>query len=269
MEYVGGTRLDNFIGAPPSAASMPDRFKLAFDVCSALRYLHSQRPCIVHGDIKCSNILVEQTASGVNAKLVDFGLSRLITRRARPLGGTTHWMAPEAMLETGCMPAPSADVFSFGRLLFAITTGRKPLGNMNAQAIRSAYREGRTLDMSWPDSLPFVRECQQICDACTRINPAERLSMIKVHERLEVCVNLPSEANIPADLGNAVARARATKGKRAERSSSASAESDSRPEQRPGAESQESSIADRSSGHAPNGAMVSTVERSARWLMRI
>lgn len=42
------------------------------DVAQGLRYLHSAKPPILHGDMKARNILVD---SRFRAKLCDFGLS--------------------------------------------------------------------------------------------------------------------------------------------------------------------------------------------------
>eukprot|EP00974_Lingulodinium_polyedra_P113246 10962139-Lingulodinium_polyedra.AAC.1 len=58
-------------------------------------YLHSQCPRIVHGDLKGANVLVTGSGEGVCPKLLDFGLARVLTRNARPLGGALDWIAPE------------------------------------------------------------------------------------------------------------------------------------------------------------------------------
>merc|ERR1719265_346321 len=101
-------------------------YRVMLDVCSALRYLHSHRPPIVHGDLKGSNVFVEFVdAPTPRAKLLDFGLSRIVSKDSAPLSGTPNWMAPE--ITTGKVkPSPRADVFSLGLLLHFIVTGLKP-----------------------------------------------------------------------------------------------------------------------------------------------
>jgi serine/threonine protein kinase len=63
------------------------------EVASGLRFLHSSKPHIVHGDLKCKNILVDER---FRAKVADFGLAPhkgyFGNKKAT---GTPLWMAPE------------------------------------------------------------------------------------------------------------------------------------------------------------------------------
>lgn len=106
LERVGGVTLGDCI-LPPKSPSRADRHAVILDVCCALRYLHSLTPAVAHGDLKPSNIMVEERPWGPRAKLLDSGLSRVMTCHARPLGGAYAWMAPEVLREA-CAPAASA-----------------------------------------------------------------------------------------------------------------------------------------------------------------
>jgi len=113
LEHVRGIRLARFVAGDDGrggTCSFVDRHRVLLDVCSALRYLHAQSPCIVHGDLKDSNVLVGCLPLGPQARLLDFGLSRVLTRCAKPCGGTLLWTAPEVICRVE--PAASADVFS-------------------------------------------------------------------------------------------------------------------------------------------------------------
>merc|ERR1711972_986897 len=82
------------------AAGPPDiavKLGLMTGICQGLRYLHERRPQVVHGDLKPSNVMVTTDAHGIvgHVKVLDFGLSRMLVGRVRPLGGTVRWMAPE------------------------------------------------------------------------------------------------------------------------------------------------------------------------------
>ncbi|XBI60988.1 hypothetical protein VPH35_041849 [Triticum aestivum] len=94
---------------------------------SALRYLHTEwDQCVLHGDIKPSNILLD---SSCNTKLADFGLARLVEHGAGPqttkvIMGTAGYIDPEFIRTR--RPSAEADVYSFGIVLLEVVSGRHP-----------------------------------------------------------------------------------------------------------------------------------------------
>ncbi|CAJ1977131.1 unnamed protein product [Sphenostylis stenocarpa] len=58
----------------PHLSRWKNRFSIILDIAKAIHYLHSLDPPVIHGDIKPSNILLDNSFS---AKLADFGLARL------------------------------------------------------------------------------------------------------------------------------------------------------------------------------------------------
>ncbi|KAG6721075.1 hypothetical protein I3843_03G093700 [Carya illinoinensis] len=59
---------------PPELMDWKRRLSVALDIARGLEYLHGLDPPVIHGDIKPSNILLDQHFS---AKIGDFGLTRL------------------------------------------------------------------------------------------------------------------------------------------------------------------------------------------------
>merc|ERR1739848_287502 len=150
------------------------QIELIYDICCALVYLHSQEPCIVHGDLKPSNILIELFVKRPRAKILDFGLSRLVTHRALPLGGTMHYVAPEVILEPLGRPKPSADVFSFGRLMYFISTGKQPFKGSTGKKIVTMVKTGQLPQLAWPKSSPLEERITKVGSACLEFEASLR-----------------------------------------------------------------------------------------------
>ncbi|KAK6945846.1 Legume lectin domain [Dillenia turbinata] len=103
------------------------RYKIAQGLASALLYLHEGwEQCVLHRDIKSSNILLD---SNFNAKLGDFGLARLVDHakgsQTTMLAGTMGYMAPECT--TTGQATKESDIYSFGMVMLEIASGRKPI----------------------------------------------------------------------------------------------------------------------------------------------
>uniref|UniRef100_A0A7S4WAD9 Protein kinase domain-containing protein n=1 Tax=Alexandrium monilatum TaxID=311494 RepID=A0A7S4WAD9_9DINO len=178
LERVHGEELSRYVMKHSTAPEVPDRYRLLLDIASALRYLHAQSPRVVHGDLKGPNILVETAVP--RAKLVDFGLSRLLTSHAKPLGGTLTWVAPEIITSSG-RPQASADVFSFGRVTYMIVTCQKPLQGVEGRVIARMAHRGVPHELQWHEDRPLHRECRELCRDVLSLVPAQRPSMAQVH----------------------------------------------------------------------------------------
>jgi serine/threonine protein kinase len=113
-------------------------------VCSGMAYLHRRQ--IMHRDLKSSNVLL--TTAG-RVKLTDFGVAVQVAGSGAPAGssatgtsspqfevscdplttetGTYRWMAPEVTRHEGY--TKSADVFSYGMLLFELISHEVPFAD--------------------------------------------------------------------------------------------------------------------------------------------
>uniref|UniRef100_A0A2N9ES55 non-specific serine/threonine protein kinase n=1 Tax=Fagus sylvatica TaxID=28930 RepID=A0A2N9ES55_FAGSY len=129
-EYMPNGSLDFHLFGAKIILTWPVRYKIAHGLASALLYLHEEwEQCVVHRDIKSSNIMLD---SNFNAKLGDFGLARLVDHelgsQTTVLAGTMGYLAPEC-LTTG-KASKESDVYSFGVVSLEIACGRKPVEPM-------------------------------------------------------------------------------------------------------------------------------------------
>ncbi|KAK6777650.1 hypothetical protein RDI58_024368 [Solanum bulbocastanum] len=126
-EFMPNGSLDYHLFKGKSHLTWPIRFKIAQGLASALLYLHEEwEQCVVHRDIKSSNIMLD---SNFNAKLGDFGLARLVDHdkgsQTTVLAGTMGYMAPECV--TTGKASKETDVYSFGVVVLEIGCGRKSI----------------------------------------------------------------------------------------------------------------------------------------------
>eukprot|EP00759_Apiculatamorpha_spiralis_P006109 PhF_6_TR13603/c0_g1_i2/m.21769 len=117
MELVNGGSLSGVIRSFKLAET---QIKLYVkDILLGLEYLHSKN--VIHRDLKCDNILVED---GGRAKLADFGTARETTSRAHTVAGTPAFMAPEVLKGNGY--DNKCDIWSLGCCIIHMHTGDIP-----------------------------------------------------------------------------------------------------------------------------------------------
>lgn len=124
MERGSVQSLQQDLSGPPP---WPLVFRFAYQVAIGMNFLHSQK--LMHHDLKPSNVLLN---NDLNAKLADFGLSRVSTSVLRSnretmeqIGGSYKYMPPEAF-KASYEPVRAFDIYSYGILLWSIITGKEP-----------------------------------------------------------------------------------------------------------------------------------------------
>ncbi|WP_329489592.1 serine/threonine protein kinase [Kitasatospora sp. NBC_01246] len=123
MELVRGRPLSAVLkeGTPDPALAL----KWARQVCKALDAAH--RSGVVHRDIKPENIMIAESGE---AKVLDFGIARLLTQSGTGLTstgvviGTPPYLAPECW--AGGAIDGRADLYALGVVLFQLCTGQRP-----------------------------------------------------------------------------------------------------------------------------------------------
>jgi tRNA A-37 threonylcarbamoyl transferase component Bud32 len=120
MEYLEGGSLFDRLGGSPLTAEQQQR--IALDIAHGLQYLHDRD--VLHRDLKSSHVLLNNQHE---AKLTDFGLAKsqaAFVQTAAERSEAIAWMAPECL--EGKDHTPSADIYSYGMLLWEIFTQQRP-----------------------------------------------------------------------------------------------------------------------------------------------
>jgi ATP-dependent Lon protease len=141
--------------------AVSDAKEIAVSIATALKELHDHD--IVHRDLKPQNVLLMNTSW----KLADFGISKnratVVTQKTFQQYGTLGYAAPEQF--QGVEARPSADIYSFGKVLVYLLTGQTDIDHV-------AYS-------TWRD----------LIQRCIRHDPNQRPVIDKVVEEL---VSLPT-----------------------------------------------------------------------------
>ncbi|XP_057533562.1 U-box domain-containing protein 33-like isoform X2 [Amaranthus tricolor] len=200
-EYLPGGSLEDRLACKDNTPPLPwqTRIRIATELCSALIFLHSSRPsCVVHGDLKPSNILLDDN---LVSKLGDFGICYVIPNNETSMEqaakfctheprGTFTYMDPE-LLRTGEL-TPKSDIFSFGIILLRLLTGKQSKGI--GKEVEYALEKG-TLDCILDSSAgdwPFVQAEQlarmalRCCDIYGRNRPNLVSDVWRVLEPMKV-----------------------------------------------------------------------------------
>jgi eukaryotic-like serine/threonine-protein kinase len=201
MEIVEGQDLKKVI---KTAGTLPiDRaVDLAIQICAGVGYAH--RSGLVHADVKPQNILL--TAADV-VKVTDFGIAQALSdtqpaQRADVVWGSPHYFAPEQA--RGEPPAPQADVYAIGIVVFEMLTGRLPYAGANQQELAMAHiREPipsiSDVNPAVPERLSKMVYRAMAKDPRDRYRDADQFGNVLLQFRDRARENTAVNPNVPAE----------------------------------------------------------------------
>ena len=173
--------------------------RMAIQVVSALRFLHSIH--IIFRDLKAANVLVWSLDPDhlINCKVTDFNTSTYIDPGGtRGFSGTKGFVAPEVAhvnkAKERSIYNHTADVFSFGMLLYQMIARQRPFHNLPSFSVQPAIEDGQRPSL---DDCPVAKVgffyLTYIMKKCWQGNPEDRPST-------EIIVNWLSSTTLQLTL---------------------------------------------------------------------
>jgi serine/threonine protein kinase/Tfp pilus assembly protein PilF len=179
MELVGGRPLTALI--QPGGLPLTEFLRITVPVADAVGRVHEQG--IVHGDLKPSNIIVDDD----QVKILDFGLARSDRTDAvrmtskdstdtlipgGSVSGTLHYMAPERV--RGEQADHRSDIFSLGVTFYEMATGQRPFrGSSSAEVLAAVLKDSPRPSREINPEIP--RQLDRVISACLEKNVEQRL----------------------------------------------------------------------------------------------
>ncbi|TVU33833.1 hypothetical protein EJB05_15644 [Eragrostis curvula] len=203
-EYLSNGSLDKWISQrnPVFTLCWAIRRKIVIAIARSLAYLHEEcEEKIAHLDIKPQNILLDDK---FNAKLSDFGLSKMINRDKSKvmtrMRGTRGYLAPEWL---GSTITEKADIYSFGIVMIEIICGRENLDESQPDEsihlislLQEKARSGQLSDLVDRRSMDMqlhmeeVMQMMKLAMWCLQVDSSRRPLMSTVAKVLEGVMSL-------------------------------------------------------------------------------
>lgn len=178
FEYcAGGSLFDLLHNHWEIELSWAQRLQVLRDTASAMDYLHSFEPAIIHRDLKSLNLMllhpVEDQFTRPHIKLCDFGFARAKEEEMTQGVGTRHWMAPEVLKSR--MYTEKADVFSFAMVAFEVICRHVPFERLPPNVVAAKIGSGQRPSIDdHPVPRPVPEGLVELMERCWSQEPASR-----------------------------------------------------------------------------------------------
>ena len=167
MDYVAGKSLSDMIkekGPLPETTAL----QLFTQICDGLAYAHKKR--VLHRDVKPSNIMITDTSGTLTARILDFGIAKLLPAEGTEgphltqtgeVVGSPHYMSPEQCM--GYTLDERSDIYSLGCVMFETLTGKPPFaGDNSVQVIFKHLNERPPLFKTVASSTKIRAEIEKV-----------------------------------------------------------------------------------------------------------
>ncbi|RUP46653.1 kinase-like domain-containing protein [Jimgerdemannia flammicorona] len=189
LSFAENGDLRNFLSAGKLKGQWLEKARICAEIAEAVDAIHSE--CIIHGDLKAANILLD---GSLKAILADFGISRSLSSisNGRTPGNTFRYVAPERLRQSSNekltrQESKWSDIFSYGLIVWEVATdGKQPYPGSDKVVFRAKYTESPQHHLhhvgKLPDDAPQVFKF--VARQCLEWQPSRRPSLAYVRDKL-------------------------------------------------------------------------------------
>ena len=174
LQYVDGSTLGDYLKEKNFSLKEVEAANIMLQIANGIKYL--QQFGIIHRDLKPDNIMISNKGSNINVKIVDFGLSKIVSteEKLNEGFGTLYYAAPELIQN---LPYnKEIDIWSMGIILFYIFTSCYPFMGKEEDEIEEKiindpveFKDGEWENIS--DKVP------NLIKKCLKKSPEERITI--------------------------------------------------------------------------------------------
>ncbi len=177
MEFISGKSLREILNAEgPMAVNRV--CQILTQIADALDYAHEQG--VIHRDLKSENIILTNSRGREVAKILDFGLAKLVSdaldmqsiTNQGQIFGTPETMAPEQI--TGSGIDNRVDIYAMGVLTYELLVGKPPFSGHMLQVLMAHKKQAPPKPSADRKGVP--PELDELVLKCMAKDPAGRYS---------------------------------------------------------------------------------------------
>ncbi|CAE6362500.1 unnamed protein product [Rhizoctonia solani] len=159
---------------------------------------HSHKYKVIHRDLKPENILIDWSGPVPDVKVIDFGLSNVMTDGdfLRTSCGSPCYACPE-VISAKVYAGPEVDVWSIGVILYLMLAGRLPFEDESTHVLMDKICTGR---FHMPASIP--PDAANLIKNCIVVNPIKRLTMPEIMQHPWFLTGLPKYLRVAPQTPN-------------------------------------------------------------------